>query len=806
MGVESVGNESTGASSFNHTLTIAAILIVALVGIRCLVPISPNEYWDSNPAQAGSADGHPARLSFDLAESAWLDVLSVLVAGAALLLGVRDGCRISRSTCVLASLGVAFCCVQMPTHIESLYKCSSWIAACTLGVAALHLAHRPQTRRWLIAGTVALVFPITMDALWFVMVDHPFMVDMFTVEKETAFLNARGWERGSPQHLKYLDRLNAPDVIGAFAFSNVLGSVMAALGMLALTMACGAFVARRQMNGWPWIMIVPGVLAVAALVTVLLTRSKGAAVAVLMIVALLGFILIARRRMVLCRWVAPLAFALIGVAMLVVIVRGLAGPPQTMEGERSLLFRYQYWGAAAKMITADASAALVGIPPGDFQERYAAAKDPLQPEEVASAHNVFIDQIAMLGLGGWAWTALMLFWLFQSGCHVRACVRPVSESNDKKERLTDADTSTSIWQIDGRFVLYACLLSAMVLGGQLIKRWAGVDDMRLLVWAAGLAGFLITTALLATASWTNTRWMQVGAFLAATLLLVHNQIEMTFHQPGSAPIAWLLLAVAAGPALMREKDALKASDESSEPGDVNQTAPRGLFRSTPGVALIVLGLAGAVFYAVPMTSQQRALATADHNLRSSRTSEASLLRAVKDLRVAEGALSIDPKPYVWQVRLHLNLAMAQDMTIKPTMPAARQQAIRDTVRDHLDASHETLDRAADAGLNSSTLLRLRADVYRASAAMLDTPDDLKQATVALRGAVRAKPYSWQVRMDLAELLWRRGRKKEAADQYVECLKLSEQAYLDQARQMPAHLIELAEKRIETVNSPADVIR
>lgn len=781
--LEHVSSDSHAIVPLGWPLTLVTVLIVSLAGIRGLVPVSPNEYWDTNPVQnaaSATANSAPTRLSFDVGEAAWLDVMAVFVAGLALLFHVRAGGRIHWLSIALASVGMAFCALQMPTHIESLYKCGSWIASCAMAVAALHLAQRDEQRRWFVAGLMALAFPMAVDASWYVTVDHPFMVDMFT-EQEADWLKARGWEQGSPQHLQYRRRLEFNDATGAFSFSNVLGSVMAALGVLATAVAIGAAVGREKLMGWKWKTLLPALFAIAAFVTVMLTNSKGAAIATVMVAGLLGVILLARKRISLRRWIAPLACCLVGIAILVVVVRGLAGPPQTSEGERSLLFRWHYWQATARMVTADAQSLTVGVPPGEFQERYAAAKNPINPEEVGSAHNVFIDQIAMLGMGGWAWTVLMLTWLWKSG-------RGVADALDSDEHdppTNDAKPDVkSIWQVDERNLLFAGLMALFILGGQLVKRWAGVDDIRLLVWSIGLFAFLVGSAFLATPSWTKQRWVTVGLFLAATLLLIHNQIEMTFHQPGSAPIAWLLLAVAAAPAMSK----LKKSSDTRWP------------QYLPAVYFLLAVIPMARLYAYPLANEQKALATADANLRQRKLSIQTLRLAVNDLRVAEQALAIDPKPYEWQVRLRLRLAEGTYSALSGKLSEQQKVDMRRTIRIELADAINTLDRANEAGLTDGKLLRLRAETFFAAGNMLNDAKLLDQAIAVWQQLVANKPYSWQVRKELADLLWKVNRRREAIEHYKACFKISDDAYLDEARQMPASLIEVMNTRIKAGSS------
>jgi len=100
---------------------------------------------------------------------------------------------------------------------------------------------------------------------------------------------------------------------------------------------------------------------------------------------------------------------LVVLAVVAIVVRGQMGE---QWGERSLLFRWHYTlGAWAVWLQQP----WLGAGPAGFAEAYLAARPDRAPEEVLSAHSMWLDWLATLGVAALAWSALALAWVWQ-GC------------------------------------------------------------------------------------------------------------------------------------------------------------------------------------------------------------------------------------------------------------------------------------------------------------------------------------------------------------------------------------------------------
>ena len=718
-------------------LTVLVVAVLALVLVRCVVGVAPQVYWDVDPR---SVVAPTASTVLGPAPAAWLNVLSVAVAAAALAGHVAVGGRISAAAAVLAGLGMAACLWHGYGHAEDLRRGGAWIGAAALALAGYHLAQHEGPRRSIAAGLVALLVALTLQAVVYVYVQHPATVRHFEL-REQEIIESRGWTLGSSQHELFERRLRSPDATGAFALSNVLGSVAVGLTLLAAALAIGGARLRNWRGTWP-----AALLAAAGVWTVYLTRSKGAALA-----------LVAGGVLMLWAWWGPLwrrrryglstaAVLLIVLSVSAVLVRGALGPPETHLGERSILFRYHYWqGTARALGAASWGDVAAGLGMGGFQQVYPRYKEPLSPEDVDSAHNVFVDNVAMLGVGGLAWSALLLWWLWRSGVVAQgaAAARPPPDAGVPRRNPRNAsadDDGTGVGVLELRCAL---VLAVIVFGLQLVLEHAELlATSSFVAWSFGGIGFIAAFTWLATPGRAAPESVAVGLFAASAALLAHGQIEMTFFQEQGAVLAFFIVATAAA----------KPAESQAPLSPVNRLP--GIRWLAPAV-VAGLALVMIVAAAIPLTRQQRSLKVGAEALRPP-LEEGDVAQALTALDAAIAVLPTDPTPYVWKARL---LAEA---------------------RDDRSAALAALDDAERAGLGDLALL------YRRAQLLTQSPDDEEraQAVAAWQRVLAAHPYAWQPHFVLANLYWDMDRQADAKALYRRCLELDEQAYLDPAKHLP----------------------
>lgn len=727
-------------------LTVLAVAVLALVLVHCVVGVFPVVYWDVNPR---SAAGATAATALGPASAAWFNVLSVAVAAAALAGHVAAGGRINATAVVLTFLGMAACAWHGSEHIEDLRRGSAWMAAAALALAGFHLAQHERPRRYFAAALVAMLVPFVLQAITYVYVEFPATVRHFE-QNEREIIEGRGWELGSPQHVLFVRRLRSPDALGSFGLSNVFGSVAGALTLLATALAVGNAKAGRWRHAW-----LPLLAAVGGLVTVLLTHSKGAAVALMAGLPLLAWAWWApawgRRRHVL----PTAALLLVVLAIGAVLARGALGPPKTHTGERSILFRYHYWlGATRALAARPVRDVVLGTGIKGFHRAYQVHKSPLNPEAVTSAHNVFVDDVVMLGLGGLAWSCLLIWWLWRGGVAAGAAYALGPHASAGRGRAPP-DQPNDRLEVRGTELLAAAVLAVALFGTQLaVEGRSLLTPVSFLVWSFGAIGFIAVFAFLATPGWVDAAALTVGLFAAAALALLHGQIEMTFFQEDAVMVVFFVVAVAAAPGA-----AVAATMGGAESVSEPQSTPIRRWLAPALLAVLALGMIAG--YAVGLTRQQLALKAGASALRAGQVDD-----ALAKLDDAIRLLPTDPSPYIWRAKLLVEA------------PGGDVEALH------------TLDAAERAGLGDLSLLQLRAQLF----AYISDPPKLEQAVHAWQRVLEANPYGLQDHLQLADLYWHMNRHDDAGKIYRRCLLLDGQAYLDPAKQLTERQRDLAQAR------------
>lgn len=707
------------------------LLVPAL--LPCLITFSPDLHFDVDPRT--NQAGLPA-IEFGPTGAAWLHVLAVVAAIAAVAVGRWCGGPVHWFSVLAVAAGMTACGFHMTRSYPNLIQGGAWMGAAALGLGALHLGRHALARRWMAAALVAILLPIGLQAIWFVIVEHPMTVEHFHANDQ-AILESHGWQSGSPQHQLYIRRIESPDAIGSFGLSNVLGSIVAGLTLLSLASALGAHgILRILMLG----------ISLFGLIVVGLTRSKGAVLTIPAGLVLIGLCTVIKLRPG-WRIVLPIAaMSMIMVAVAVILVRGSLGPPPTQAGERSLLFRFFYAQAAVRMVALEP---VVGVGPADFKSHYLQQKNPLSPEEVQSSHNVLLDFGSMLGLGGWAWCVLLISWVIAAA---RGVGRPA---------VTERSAG---FGLDDRVV--AGGLGAVLFITQYIVLWPLMRYLveKVLLWLTGLAGFVLILWQLARADAIARYWQVAGLFVAAAMVLMHNQIEMTFYHAPSSGMVWLMVALAAGAAMPGSDDSV-----ASHMAPTSQSAMH-IRRIMAPLLLVVSGIAVVVAmvfgYALPVTTYQRQVGQVADVLR-----DRPLPEAIQQIDTVARMMPDDLKLLRWRVILRLQLA-----------EAAVQNNHSDMARMILDQASALLAATRGHSLSLAALHRYRGQVQMSYVELLGDSSRLDNAALAMESLIAASPYDLLAHIRLAELYQDRlDRPKRARELYQRALELDAQSYLDSAK-------------------------
>lgn len=502
------------APGLAQSLTIGIALLACT---RAMLAFDPIPGWGLDPYTIAAPAG-----AFGPREAALMDVLTLLLAGVALLLAPPARWKAwlpwAGLLAVMGAIGLAHGLPQGPRPAD-LSPALAWLAALAGAGAIARGAADTPTRKTIIALLAGFTAMLVAKGLVQLLVEHPATVAQFEANR-AQMLAAQGLEDGTAGARAFERRLRQPEITGWIGFSNVAASFLAAGGVALAAIALG----KRKA-----VIAVAGIGAFTAIALVIHGSSKGAMAALL-----LGLACVALGRFAPRAWRAGrvrdrLAWALAGGVvlgpLLALVARGMVGEA---VGELSLLFRWFYIEAASRIAMEHP---FIGVGPGGFKDAYAVAKNPLSPENAASPHSVFFDAAATMGLLVGLGVVVMVGFAAWRAARAALPAEPGDEAVTPMPRLA----------------LVAGPALAVVIGARFELQSVGGLTMALaLAWLLGLVGWVA----LAWAAWRGTiPNAALGAAAAAIVLIAHGQIEMTPVLIGSGSLwaAWLGVAIARDP-------------------------------------------------------------------------------------------------------------------------------------------------------------------------------------------------------------------------------------------------------------------
>jgi hypothetical protein len=725
------GESQAGGDPWFWPGALCAAVIVGVVIFEMLVPISPDPYWSGDP-RVQTLNAQVTEIT--PITSVVMNMGVILVAFAGLVAHWLKGGRLSAWVLWPAALG-GLAALYVGVQEDEAVRAVGWAAGAFGAASVWHLAQRAKERALVTGAVVGACLLVAMKTGMYVLVEFPSGQEFLRTHM-TEIFQARGWTADSAQAQAYLRRASQLEATGSYGLSNVFGSLMAALAFVGAGLAAGVWKKAGGARAW-----LVALAAVGALACVVGSFSKGSMVA---LAGVVGFAAVAwgvmkywPKRPI---WLVPAgAVLLLVMGFGVVMVRGaVVGPPATIQGERSLLFRYHYWVGAARLAKELPAQKLVtGISQEGFRNNYPRVKVPINPEEVASTHNFWIDYTLMLGVGGAAWSLLLVGW----------GVRGVA----KAQRVSgEGDGLPAAEGLDRPGLRVGGLLAVGVFVPIYWHQQAMMLPETLLMLFVGLGGLAVVAAVVTTPGWVDRMFMSWGLALGGLVLLFQGQIEMTFSTSGAMALGWLIVALA-------------GSDDAPD-GEKVQTGIGTWLGALAGVALVV----GASTW---LSTRGMAI--------------------VKQQRLLEQAAKTLPKDFGKGTQL-----LSEAVEAYPYCPRPARNLI-----DLASEAGEGLGRAGDkeraagwfafgdkvlAGLPE--IVKMGPQVTRSESRMrfaqhqvTGDANALAEAKRLLERAVAGSPYDRTLREDLARLCEAQGDKTGAKAAYRESLRLSDVGYLDETR-------------------------
>jgi tetratricopeptide (TPR) repeat protein len=504
------------------------VLGVGAAMLRAITNFSPLPYWELDPLV------FPASLS-GLGPGGSLLVDSLIMLGAGLILAgqfaARQSVRLVPSALVL--LGAAGVLLHGRTGLGNQWNGSSWSAAMLLGLAAGELGREERFRRVVVACLAAFVAVLAVKGAQQVFLEHAGTVRQFNENRE-AFLAAQGWTTDSAMARAYERRLVQNEASGWFGLANVYASFAAAGSVMLAGISAGAIRrvlgARERDERVPLGPVIVAAAALALAVAALfMAGARGGFVAAFLGAAAAVALVVAGRQ----RHGSPsvlggiISLGAMAATFALVIVRGQFGE---RLHELSLLFRWHYMQAATRIALGHP---LTGVGPDGFQPAYLLAKNPLNPEEVSSPHNVLLEWWATLGLFGLAWCAALLWWVWSAGARGAA----PHDTDAQRASANESPARAEIRCVIGIGAL-ATLAASWLEQGELTADTALVRLVGLGVWSVVGWGVL-------TATRRPSALGRLGLAAAAIAIASHALIDVTGTWLGSAAAFALFLGTAA---------------------------------------------------------------------------------------------------------------------------------------------------------------------------------------------------------------------------------------------------------------------
>jgi len=360
-----------------------------------------------------------------------------------------------------------------------------------------------------------------------------------------SMLDAFGIEPDTLQHFLFEHRLYTPNVKAYFTTRNSAGSFLLMSLFAAIALFLGRIKNKKSGSLNPKIIFAHRAIIAVIFFALFLTKSKGALIGLIFALLTLSVLFLFRKlpdvykkiSLVLC---LLLCFVLGGI----LIRYGLTH--ERLPGGNSMLVRWQYWQASAKMY---ADYPLTGVGPGNFSNYYSHYKPAAALESVTDPHNFplsILTQYGPLGLIGFL--AMIFVPLLKA-----AFAKQPELSDDTRKKWRPLEQPFRIKPI---FIIL-CIWLAFLLARLNLFAALGIGDNAVVIYiliryyappvAVFIVSLLFLKKLLQPNEQANPDKKNYEFFpdliLAALLgVLLHGMTDYAIFEPGVFTAFWFLIA------------------------------------------------------------------------------------------------------------------------------------------------------------------------------------------------------------------------------------------------------------------------
>ncbi|MHC4476231.1 MAG: O-antigen ligase family protein [Planctomycetota bacterium] len=454
------------------------------------------------------------------------------------------------------------------------------------------------------------------------------MIQQYKQAPET-FLEPLGIESGTFAHMLFEHRLYSRGVRGFFTNSNSAGSFGLMASFAAIALFIDALANRKSPASGSGRLVTVTIAAAVVIFGLVITASKGATAASL--VAAVMFVVY----LLLGDWLKRHKAAILIVCLLLALICGCIVVAYgvihgQLPGGNSMLVRWQYWQAAARMYR---DYPLIGVGGGNFTHVYPQYKPAPALETVADPHCFplsVLTQYGPLGLAGFLAMILLPLWTI-----IAPASKSVTSPTERTRLPSRALALTFLVFISTILLFVRPSLLKIPSGTSSAERMAASLILYVMPTIAFAAGFLVLTLGRITPNDQGTKSIKAALFCAIVGVLVHNLIDFAIFEPPVLTTFWAITAC------------LVALDLSQRPSRQYVISPRAVVRILI-VAAFLLSLGAYLAYALLPVA--KATASIKQALAEREFPHQLLERAAEDDPLDPTALSLDAKLYLHQYK------------------------------------------------------------------------------------------------------------------------------------------------------------
>lgn len=391
-----------------------------------------------------------------------------------------------------------------------------------------------QTKIKLILFLIVALGVVSTYRCWEQYSENEHLIVFYEQDPDSALAQQR-ITPNSLEHFQFEHRLYSKDVSGFFTTSNSAGSFALMAFFAAIVLLVGRI---KNLNsdplGFAWLIM--GVISVGIVIFgLLITKSKGAIIASVFAATMFVIYLCLGNRLRAYKKAILIACLLLGISGGCIVVQyGLSHG--RLPGGNSMLVRWQYWDASAKMYT---DHLFTGVGPGNFSHFYPHYKPASASESVADPHNFLLSiltQYGPIGLIGFLAMICIPLWTTLSARKANCSSEThLSEPAFKKTAIVLAIIVSAVLLLIRPFVFPLPPTATPQ------ERQAGIIILYIMPVIIFIAGFLLASAG-ETAKMSHSGITIAALFCAVLGVAFHNLIDFAIFEPGVFTVFWVIIS------------------------------------------------------------------------------------------------------------------------------------------------------------------------------------------------------------------------------------------------------------------------